>query len=379
MISNLLTKSVFLFLFIISLTSEVYSYQKGFADIVSPLLPGVVNISIIRETDDSQSNYESVFDRLFKRFVQVEENDDEDDIIIASSVGSGFVVNDLGYIVTNDHVIADADTVVVTFHSTEGQVEKELKAKVIGRDPRTDLALLKVEYEEPLCSLKWGDSKKSRIGDWVIAIGNPFGLGSTVTAGIISSMGREIPLSMGASQYIEGFLQIDAAINKGNSGGPLLNIDGKVIGVVNAIATPTGGNIGIGFAIPSEIAQLTIDQLKEFGRPYRACLGVGILDLTKEKALYYGLNNLRGAEVSEVYANSAASRAGIEEGDVILNFDTKDIPSARYLPRVVGETPIGPSIPMVVWRDHDYVVVLLELDEYIPGKSNIVVVKKKKD
>ncbi|MCP4923940.1 MAG: Do family serine endopeptidase [bacterium] len=341
---------------------DIQAHDGGFADVVAPLLPGVVNISTTREVKTPKGPAippGSPFEDLFRQFFEGQGREPRARKV--RSLGSGFVIDSSGYIVTNNHVVADAQEVLVTFHGQEDE-ETELKAKIVGRDPRTDLALLKVESKKPLVALKWGDSTKSRVGDWVIAIGNPFGLGSTVTSGIISNIGRDV--TMGPAQYIEGFLQIDAPVNQGNSGGPAFNAKGEVIGVINAIATTTGGNIGIGFAIPSEVAISTIAQLKKFGRTRRGRLGVGVLPVDKEKAEYYGLVKAYGAEVNEVNEKGPADRAGIKDGDIILEFNGQKIKSSRHLPRVVGETPIGVKVPVVVWRDGKRVSLSVDVGDY---------------
>jgi len=337
----------------------------GFADIVGPLLPGVVNISTTREVESSKENSippASPFEDLFRQFFDGQGGMGKGRPRKVKSLGSGFIIDNSGYIVTNNHVVVDAHEVVVTLHMGDDDNETEVKAQVVGRDPRTDLALLKIDSEIDLVALKWGDSTKTRVGDWVITIGNPFGLGSTVTSGIISNIGRDV--TIGPAQYIEGFLQIDAPVNQGNSGGPALNTRGEVIGVVNAIATTTGGNIGIGFAIPSEIAITTINQLKEFGRTRRGHLGVGVLPMDKEKAKYYGLSKAYGAEVNEVNKGGPADKAGIKPGDIILEFNGQRVISSRYLPRVVGETTIGQNVPVLVWRDGRRLLIDVKVGDY---------------
>lgn len=335
--------------------------NNGFANIVEPLLPGVVNISTTKNTGTKNQQEiipESPFSDFFQQFF------DSQDYIKrkpkkARSLGSGFIIESSGYIVTNNHVIANADEIFVTLPSNE---ELEIKAKIIGKDPRTDLALLKITTDKKLTSLNWGDSTKARVGDWIIAIGNPFGLGSTVTSGIISNIARDV--TIGPAQYIEGFLQIDAAVNSGNSGGPLFNSEGKIIGVVNAIATTTGGNIGIGFAIPSEIAISTIKQLREFGQTRRGCLGIGVLQIGNEKAKYYGLKKAQGAEINEINKNGPAYKAGLKIGDIIIEFNGKKIKSFRQLPRMVGETPIGQKIPIIVWRNGKRKLLSVKIEQY---------------
>ncbi|HSR56497.1 MAG TPA: Do family serine endopeptidase, partial [Alphaproteobacteria bacterium] len=262
------------------------------------------------------------------------------------------------YVVTNNHVIEDAEEITVVL-----QDDTNLKAKIIGRDKRTDLALLKVESEKPLPSLKWGDSTSVRVGDWVLAIGNPFGLGGTVTAGIISASKRDIN-----SGPYDSYLQTDASINRGNSGGPMFNLDGDVIGVNTAIYSPSGGSIGIGFAIPASQAKVVIDQLRKFGRTRRGWLGVRIQTVTKEIAESLDLDKPRGALVASIDDKGPAKNSGLQPRDVILVFDGKPVKEMRDLPRLVAETPIDSEVKMEVWRNGktiDISVTLGELPEDI--------------
>jgi serine protease Do len=261
----------------------------------------------------------------------------------ASSLGSGFVIDAKeGLIVTNNHVIEGADEIIANFH--DGQ---KLKVeKVLGRDTKNDLALLKVTPgKKPLVAVVFGSSTAMKVGDWVMAIGNPFGLGGSVTVGIISAKQRDI----GSGQYDE-FLQTDAAINKGNSGGPLFNMDGEVIGINTAIISPTGGSIGIGFAVPSDTASVAIDQLRQFGEVRRGWLGVKIRSLTDDIAESLGLPENTGALVDAVTKGGPAAKGGIEDGDVILRFDGKEISSVRGLPRVVAQAPIGKEVDVEILR-----------------------------
>lgn len=258
-----------------------------------------------------------------------------------TSLGSGFIVDPDGYVVTNNHVIAEADEITVTLNDNT-----ELKAEIIGHDPSTDIALLKVKTNRKLPYVKFGDSDKVRVGDWVLAIGNPFGLGGTVTAGIISARGRDI-----YAGPFDDFLQTDAAINRGNSGGPMFNLQGEVVGVNTAIFSPSGGNIGIGFAVPSALAKPVVEQLKELGRIRRGWLGVKIQTVTDEIADSVGLKSDKGALVVEVTKGSPADKAGIRSGDVILSFDGREIEVMRRLPRMVAETPIGKTVKVVLWRE----------------------------
>ena len=245
-----------------------------------------------------------------------------------NSLGSGFVIDPDGIIVTNNHVIADADEVIVNF--SDGA---QLTAEVIGRDTKTDLAVLRVEPDSPLTAVKFGNSDSARIGDWVLAIGNPFGFGRTVTLGIISAIGRDIN-----SGPYDNFIQTDASINKGNSGGPLFDMDGNVIGINTAIISPSGGSIGLGFAIPTNLAKKVIDDLVQFGETRRGWLGVQIQSVTDEIAESLGLDEARGALVGDVVADGPAEKSGIKPGDVVLEFDNKRIKKMRDLPKVVADT-----------------------------------------
>jgi serine protease Do len=259
-----------------------------------------------------------------------------------SSLGSGFVIDGKeGIVVTNNHVIDGADEIVVNFNDGS-----KLKVdKVLGKDTKTDLALLKVTPKRPLPSVGFGSSTKMRVGDWVMAIGNPFGLGGSVTVGIISAKQRDIN-----SGPYDDYLQTDAAINKGNSGGPLFNMDGEVIGVNTAIISPTGGSIGIGFAVPSDTALVVIDQLRQFGETRRGWLGVKIQTITDDIAEASGVKENSGALVASVTPGSPAAKAGIQDGDVILKFDGKDVTSMRGLPRLVAQTPIGKDVDVELLR-----------------------------
>jgi serine protease Do len=256
------------------------------------------------------------------------------------SLGSGFVVDPTGIIVTNSHVIEDADEITANF--SDGT---RLIAEVIGRDPKTDLAVLRVKPSKPLRALRFGDSQALRVGDWVMAIGNPFGLGGTVTVGILSARNRDI----NAGPY-DDFLQTDAAINRGNSGGPLFNMDGDVIGINTAIISPTGGSIGIGFAVPSEVAARVVDQLEEFGETRRGWLGVLIQEVTDELAEGLGMDRPRGALVSEVTPDSPAAAAGIQVGDVVVEYNGRPVRERRELPRMVAETSIDQKVTVKLLR-----------------------------
>lgn len=258
-----------------------------------------------------------------------------------SALGSGFIIDNSGYIVTNNHVVENADKVDVVLE--EG---RKLSATIVGTDARTDLALLKVESDEPLPQLDWGPSDDAQVGNWVMAIGNPFGLGGTVTTGVISARARDI----GSGPY-DDYLQTDASINRGNSGGPLIDMQGRVIGVNSAIYSPTGGSVGIGFAVPSAIAQDVIAQLRESGKVERGWLGVQIQRVTEDIAEGLNLPSAEGALVSDVTADSPAAAAGVRIGDVIRRFGDTPIKDLRDLTLAVARTPVGQQAAMTVWRD----------------------------
>ncbi len=257
-----------------------------------------------------------------------------------SSLGSGFVIDAGGLVVTNNHVIADAEEINVVFNDGS-----RLKAEVIGRDPKTDLALLQIKPDKPLKAVKFGDSDKVRLGEWVIAIGNPFSLGGSVSAGIVSARNRDIQ-----SGPYDNYIQTDAAINRGNSGGPLFNLEGEVIGVNTAIISPSGGSIGIGFAVPSKVAMSVIDQLRDFKEVRRGWLGVRIQQVTDDIAESLGLKQARGALIAGVDDKGPAKPGGIEAGDVIVKFDGRDIREMRDLPRIVADTPVGKEVEVIVLR-----------------------------
>ncbi len=317
----------------------------SFADLAERLLPAVVNISTT-QTIQGRGGMEvpqlppgSPFEEFFKEFF--DRNQPDQRRHKATSLGSGFIIDARGYVVTNNHVIQDADEITVVLHD-----ETRLQAKVVGRDAKTDMAVLKVEAKRSLPFVPFGDSDRARVGDWVLAIGNPFGLGSTVTAGIISARGRDI----NAGPY-DDFIQTDASINKGNSGGPTFNTAGEVIGINTAIFSPSGGSVGIGFAYASAAAKPVIEQLIKFGEVRRGWLGVRIQAVTEEIAEPLGLRKSGGALVSMVIAESPAEAAGIKAGDVILSFGGKPIDEMRRLPRIVAEMEAGKSAEVVVWRD----------------------------
>jgi serine protease Do len=337
------------------------SAHKSFADLAEKLLPAVVNISSSQAMRSSQRQQKipqvppgSPFEDFLKEFF--DRNGQEGAPRRASSLGSGFIIDKAGFVVTNNHVIAEADEITVIL-----QDDSRHEAKLIGRDPKTDLALLKIEVNRDLPFLSWGNSTAARVGDWVVAIGNPFGLGGTVTAGIISARQRDI----NQGPY-DNFLQTDASINRGNSGGPMFNMDGQVIGVNTAIFSPTGGSVGVGFSIPSSIAERVVIQLRDFGRTKRGWLGVRIQSVTDEIAESLGLDKASGALVADVMVDGPAEKSNIKTGDVILKFDGKMVGQMRDLPRIVAETEIGKPVRVEVWRKNrrrNIDVVVGELEE----------------
>jgi serine protease Do len=257
-----------------------------------------------------------------------------------SSLGSGFVIDPSGLVVTNNHVIAEAEEINVVFNDGS-----RIKAEVVGRDPKTDIALLQIKPEKPLKAVNFGDSDKVRLGEWVIAIGNPFSLGGSVSAGIVSARNRDIQ-----SGPYDNYIQTDAAINRGNSGGPLFNLNGDVIGVNTAIISPSGGSIGIGFAVPSKVVMGVIEQLREFKEVRRGWLGVRIQQVTDDIAESLGLKQARGALIAGVDDKGPAKPAGIEAGDIVIKFDSRDIKEMRDLPRIVADTPVGKEVEVIVLR-----------------------------
>jgi serine protease Do len=286
------------------------------------------------------SPFEEFFEEFFKNRRGQGENKGGSQPRRVNSLGSGFVIDPEGLVVTNNHVIADADEISVVFNDGS-----KLKAELIGKDAKTDLALLRIKPDKPLKAVKFGNSEKLRLGEWVVAIGNPFSLGGSVTAGIVSARNRDIN-----SGPYDNYIQTDAAINRGNSGGPLFNLDGEVVGVNTAIISPSGGSIGIGFAVPANTALAVIDQLREFKEVRRGWLGVRIQQVTDDIAESLGIKPVRGALVAGIDDKGPAKPAGIEPGDVIVKFDGKDIKEMRDLPKIVGDTPIGKDVPVIVIR-----------------------------
>ncbi len=325
---------------------------ESFSGLAKKVTSAVVNIASARQaqgTDmqmpDMPFNFPegSPFEKFFKQFRDRmgEHDTDRPQPRMVMGLGSGFIVDPTGFVVTNNHVVDGASDVKVRLDD-----DSVYSATVVGTDAKTDLALLKIDAKRPLPAVQFGDSDKAEVGDWVMAVGNPFGLGGTVTAGIISARGRDID----AGPY-DDFLQIDAPINQGNSGGPLFNMDGQVIGVNTAIFSPNGGSVGIGFAIPSNMAKSVVAQLKKTGRVERGWLGVQIQKVTPEIAAAVGLNEARGAMVSEVTPDSPAAKAGIKQGDIILNFAGQKVADSRGLALAVAGQPAGSRASIAVWRD----------------------------
>jgi len=335
-----LLKTALLFLILnFGLNANAQNVPNSFADLAQKLMPSVVNISTT-QTVVAKSNpfpFEfppgSPFEDMFKEFGTPQERK-------ASALGSGFIIDEKGIVITNNHVIKGAEDILVRFND-----DKEYSAKIVGSDPLSDIAVLQIVSDDKFIPVKFGNSDKARIGDWVIAIGNPFGLGGTVTAGIISARNR----SIGLSRY-EDYIQTDASINQGNSGGPLFDMNGNVIGINTAILGQSG-SIGIGFSIPSNNAELVIDQLIEFGETKRGWLGVRIQQVTKEIADAEQLGTPRGALVSSVSQGSPSDKGGVKAGDIILEFDGKKINEMKELPIIVAQTKVGKIVNVKIWRN----------------------------
>ncbi len=363
-----LLKKIFILLIIFNFSSiQVKAVPSSFADLAEKLMPSVVNISTTQtvKTTTNQFPFQfppgSPFGEMFKDFERPTERK-------ASSLGSGFIIKEEGIVITNNHVIANAEDILIRVG------DKEYNADVIGSDPYMDLAVLRIKTKDKFKPVSFGDSSKARVGDWVVAIGNPFGLGGTVTSGIISARNRQI----GLTRY-EDFIQTDASINQGNSGGPLFNLKGEVIGVNTAIIAPgQSGSIGIGFAIPANAASNVIDQLIKFGETKRGWLGVRIQEVTKEIAEVEKLKKPEGALVASVGQNSPAEKAGIKAGDIILEFDGKKINTMKKLPNVVAGTEVGKSVDLKIWRNKKLISKRLTLgrletsEEFKETKPKIV-------
>lgn len=345
---------------LVALQPASQAYAQGptsVADLAEELADAVVNISTAQTVQGQRSvplpqvpdgsPFQEFFEEFFNR-----QNRDQDRPRRVQSLGSGFVIDGTeGIIITNNHVIEGADEITANFNDGT-----KLKAELIGTDEKTDIAVLKVTPEKPLKDVNFGDSEGIRVGDWVMAIGNPFGLGGTVTVGIVSARNRDIN-----SGPYDNFIQTDASINRGNSGGPLFDMEGRVIGINTAIISPSGGSIGIGFAIPAKTATRVISQLREFGETRRGWLGVRIQEVTDEIAESLGMDEAMGALVAGVSDDGPAAAAKIEPGDVIVKFDGNPVETMRELPRMVAETAIGKAVDVVVLRRGDEVTLQVTL------------------
>ena len=360
---------IILITFVLSFSLQLSSFSQNtpgsFADLAERLMPSVVNISTTT-TITTQSNPfpfqfppGSPFEDMFKEFGTPQERK-------SAALGSGFIIDEKGIVVTNNHVISDAEDIIVRVNG-----DKEFKAKVIGADPLSDIAILQLETKEKFTPVKFGNSDKARIGDWVIAIGNPFGLGGTVTSGIISARNR----SIGLSRY-EDYIQTDASINSGNSGGPLFDMNGDVIGINTAILGRSG-SIGIGFSIPSNSAKVVIDQLIKFGETKRGWLGVRIQDVTKEIAEIEKLDEPRGALVASVASNSPSEKAGVKAGDIILEFNGERIQEMKQLPMIVARTEVGKKVKVKIWRNKKAIVKIITLGRLETSEDYKVAEKEK--
>jgi serine protease Do len=350
--------------------SPSVAYAQGpasVADLAEGLMDAVVNISTSQKVEQKRprvpvpkmpegSPFQEFFDDLFP-----DGGNQQGPSRNVQSLGSGFVISEDGLIVTNNHVIADADEIVANF--ADGS---KLVAELIGTDPKTDLAVLRVKSEKKLKFVPMGDSNAARIGDWVMAIGNPFGLGGSVSIGIVSAIGRDIN-----SGPYDNFIQTDAAINRGNSGGPLFNMNGEVVGINTAIISPSGGSIGIGFSIPSSLAKPVIDQLTEFGETRRGWLGVQIQSVSDEIAESLGLGKARGALIGDVFKDGPAAKADIQSGDIVLSFDGKDVETMRDLPKIVADTPVDKEVDVVVFRKGKEETVKVTVGRLEDGEKTI--------
>jgi serine protease Do len=350
------------------------------ADLADQVSGAVVNISATQMVEDKRASNApqlqpgTPFDDLFEEFFKRRQQQGGDDAPRqqqrrSNSLGSGFVIDSSGIVITNNHVIADANEVTVIF--TDGQ---KLKAEIVGKDTKVDVAVLRVKPDKPLKAVKLGDSDKARVGDWVMAVGNPFGLGGSVTAGIVSARNRNIE-----SGPYDNYIQTDASINKGNSGGPLFNMDGEVIGINTAILSPSGGSIGIGFATPANTVQPIIDQLQKFGETRRGWLGVRIQNIDDAIAETLNLGAVRGALIAGVDDKGPAKPAGLKTGDVITKFDGKEVKESRDLPKIVAATPVGKDVPVTVMRDGKEVILNVKLGRLEDGEKQASLDASKND
>lgn len=339
-------KPVLFAFFIASLgfSGEAGAQFPSFADLAEKLTPSVVNIS---------------------SFSQSETENGEGNTPLSESLGSGFIIDGNGYIITNNHVVDKAESISITLSDNT-----KTEARVIGKDPKTDLALIKIETKRPLNAVKFGDSDKIRVGDWVLAIGNPFGLGSSVTAGIVSAKSRDIE-----SGPYDSFIQTDASINQGNSGGPMFNLQGEVIGISSAIFSTTGASQGVGFAIPANLAGWVISQLKEHGEVKRGWIGIKIQPNTPEIADSLGISANQGVVVSGVTEQGPAQKAGLQAGDIVLSFNRQPIDNTKNLSRLIAETKIGTPAPIEIWRSGQKQTLTVPI-ELMPEETPLSVAKE---
>ncbi|HTR13172.1 MAG TPA: DegQ family serine endoprotease [Roseiarcus sp.] len=355
-----------------SAPAHAQTKPSDIADLVDSVAEAVVNISATQTIEDKGASQDvpkgTPFDDMFEEFFRRHGINPRPHHRQAQSLGSGFVVDPSGIVITNNHVVGDANEIMVIFNDG-----RKLKAKVLGKDSKVDVAVLKVDSDKPLKTVKFGDSDKMRVGDGVIAVGNPFGLGETVTAGIISARNRNID-----SGPYDDFLQTDASINKGNSGGPLFNMQGEVIGINTAILSPSGGSIGIGFATPSASVMPVIAQLREFGETRRGWLGVRIQPVDDTIADSLGLGAARGALIAGVDEKGPAKPAGLQAGDVIVKFDGKEIKESRDLPRLVASMPVGKSVEVVLFRDGKEVTKTVTLGRLEDGEKKTASIEDEK-
>ena len=360
--SNLLVIYSFFLFFTVSIAHSS-SVPESFADLAEKLSPSVVNIStttVIEQKSREMPSFPpgSPFEDFFKQFEKPGGKKRK-----AQSLGSGFIIDKSGYIITNNHVIDNAEKIMVILYD-----DTSFEATVVGKDPKTDVALLKINPKKTkLSAVKFGDSNKLRVGDWVMAIGNPFGFGGTVTAGIVSARGRNL------SGSYDDYIQTDASINRGNSGGPLFDMNGNVVGINTAIFSQSGGSVGIGFAVSSNLAKQVTDQLKQYGRTKRGWLGVLIQEISKEIADSLGMKSVKGALVSSATEGGPAQKAGVKTGDVILKFNGIDIDTMKELPKVVAGTPVGKSVPLVILRNGKTIILNVVLGELeLAEKENLI-------
>ena len=361
--------SIFVLLFSINY-ANAKSTPESFADLAEKLSPSVVNIStttIVEQKSRDMPSFPpgSPFEDFFKQFDKPDNKKRR-----AQSLGSGFIIDKSGYIITNNHVIDNAEKIMVILFD-----DTSFEATVVGKDPKTDVALLKIDPKNTILkAVKFGNSNELRVGDWVMAIGNPFGFGGTVTAGIVSARGRAL------SGSYDDYIQTDASINRGNSGGPLFDMKGNVVGINTAIFSQSGGSVGIGFAVSSNLAKQVTDQLKRYGRTKRGWLGVLIQEVSEEIAESLGMQTAKGALVSSATAGGPAEKAGVKTGDVIIKFNDTEIKNMKELPKVVASTPVGKSVPLVILRNGKEFTLNVTLGELeLAEKENLIGQTSKKN